>query len=103
MIRKATSKTKPAAKSTMARRHSNKPKATKATDYFIGEKMEGGTIIGISSAAGRYWFMVKEGDKITILHMASNCKTYPMVARNIPQKNMDELFYCFKMFMEEKK
>ena len=104
MTKKTTSNQKTAAKDTMAskKRINGRPAASKAEDYFIGETMEDGMIIGISKGVGRYYFMTKEKDRITILQMASKCKTYPSCARSIPEKNMDELFYQFKMFKENR-
>ncbi len=76
--------------------------STDAEDYSIGDMMEEGLILGISKGVGRYYFMVKERSCFTILSMASKCKTHPSLARNIPEKCMDELIYFLETFKESR-
>ena len=106
MIKKTILKRKVAVKNIM--NQTKKPdkqkviKLIKADDLCIGDKIESGVIIGVSKGAGTHYFLVKENNKYTILRLGSKCRTYPTTARNIPEKNMNELFCCFKMFTENK-
>ena len=80
----------------MAKNKSSKPKGIKASDLSIGDRLEDGRILGMTKVSGRYYLLVEERGKYTILTMAANCITTPHVARNIPEEAMEEMVDVFK-------